>query len=547
MLQRGFLTLALVAHPHRTIPLWHRMQCPLCLTPQSPTQLLCSKCVGENLEIVKNVCDDNTIDIATNQELINSIFIVTTQIRNGECLEQLQIPKGVSLKVIKSLALQLLKSELINRHSKSKNIDRTIEVLQHQVIKLNETIIQNEEKVQEATNRLNVVENQLLEKYRHDINKIVVEVHEIQKKRNIGVMKHALQLQLTNLETLNDFAFVNIKGKGLLLYNQPVIEIGQFFKFNNKLIPLNQFLENLIILQGQLVSVLLVQLPYLKELQLYLPDSGFYNLIQEKEDFIIHGEKPDVIVNEPEEVQVNDLERIVKLGLEIKLPLLSKTLNTQRRASIVQRESVSDPVSPISNLPDRQGSLGIDDLGNERTILTSARKMVIIPHKIINKPFTKMKSNEYLNFILIIVKIIINFKVLFKVTINTIDSNSPLEDEESYNFTNIINKVNNLKEYLNHRLSEINANVYLTGKDTKPWKLTKFYNIFKDLSQHQPSTPEPMKSTNEPDIKLIMKHVHDLMTKHYYTTNSNFTLPTLNMMAQSKIQLDDWDVISKLY
>jgi hypothetical protein len=53
--------------------------------------------------------------------------------------------------------------------------------------------------------------------------------------------------------------------------------------------------------------------------------------------------------------------------------------------------------------------------------------------------------------------------------------------------------------------------------------------------------------TNVPELKVIMQAIYKLMVSGASARTRQFTSTTYSMMAESKEQLDDWDVVSKLH
>ena len=110
-----------------------------------------------------------------------------------------------------------------------------------------------------------------------------------------------------------------------------------------------------------------------------------------------------------------DNERVIKLGNTIKLPLSSKTINSQLRRASLNKEDASSSSKPneVEKITPKKAPSPI------RSTL-SGKKMIILPHKILTKPFTKLTAKEVLKFLLIIVKILFNFKTFFYFTIDSI-------------------------------------------------------------------------------------------------------------------------------
>lgn len=106
---------------------------------------------------------------------------------------------------------------------------------------------------------------------------------------------------------------------------------------------------------------------------------------------------------------------MIKLGDAYQLPLSSKTLNFQRRAARLS----SSPIEPVE--------LNSIPVIRQNSASSSAVRKITIPHRIINKPFNKLSIKDFLEFLVVIVRIIANFQVL--LTILAIDtSDFTIED-----------------------------------------------------------------------------------------------------------------------
>ncbi|CAH6719124.1 hypothetical protein CLIB1444_02S01486 [[Candida] jaroonii] len=630
------------------------VRCPICLKLETLDRhdLICSDCSKDRLEIIRNSCIDNDKTNYDQRREINEIFDVISKIKNNDIdIRQHYETRGIdtSYSSIKVLALQLLKLELINSHIKIKNIERSTESLQQKVISLNEKIVNCEEDSSKWNSQLKNMNKRMVEEYQKNMKDVSGEMYVIKHEKIIRISKQSIQIQYNNFKIFKELVFTDkssLAKSHLLFFNQPIIKISDFFHFNTKLFQLNQFIENLIRLQLKLVDMFNFKLPYMEELKGYLPDSEFFNLVQQKESFMINDGKIDVD-DEREEVipmDINEVdnERVVKLGNEIKLPLSSKTINSQlRRASIIRRNSASPSPqtpngSPIKkqNSPKPNFDAPLTTSISPRTIPKNSpphaspekptlkrsitgKKVVIVPHKILTKPFTKLSSKEYLKFLSILVKIIINFQTIFSHTIDIIPKTNNLifdtlnqlrgnDDKYSdYSFDKILWKIYSLNVYFDYKLSIIDLKSpdtstssitsspnlsYDDGIDTidkidlkkKPSlqssKLHKLYsNLFKESMtkkdqeiygnfsgklSRKPSSiipPSPnnlqvAEENNTVDLKVMTRDIHDIMVnaKDRFDLNSVFKNPkltsdTLQMMAQSKVQLEDWDVISKMY
>lgn len=322
-------------------------RCPWCLKPEQEGNhdLLCTACHRDKLEAIRNSCLENDNINGDNRDDINRIFEISESIRNGE------IPEGLyssqSMMAIKVLSLLLMKRELLNRAIRLRNIELSTLAIQTKVIRMNEQIVNKEHETQEQLHKINNMRKQLVQDFDKKLQLIQQQTIDLKQGKIVQIRRQALQLQYHNFKVLKEISLRSRnKGKTILLFHQPIIGIEDIFEYNNKLFQLNGFLENLIKLQIHLVRILDIKVPYLEELVSYLPDTEFYNLVQQKENFMINGGElndnsdDEIDTIEAEDLEVHSSDKIIKLGGAIKLPLSSKTINNQlRRASIAKANS----------------------------------------------------------------------------------------------------------------------------------------------------------------------------------------------------------------
>lgn len=579
------------------------VRCPWCLKPeqQALQDFLCANCHRDKIEAIRNSCLLNDTINGDNRDDINRIFEISECIRRGE------IPKGLyssqSMVAIKVLSLLLIKRELLNKAIRLRNIELSTLAIQQKVIKLNEQIVNKEHETKEQLYKINTMGVRLLHDFDNKLQLVEQETSDLKKGRIIQIRKQAIQLQYQNFKVLKEICLgIRNKGHIVLLFNQPVISIEDFFEYNNKLFYLNGFLENLIKLQMHLVRILDIKVPYLEELISYFPDTDFYNLVQQKENFMINGGELEQNSDDDDEVgtiDVGDLDmddpnKIVKLGGTIKLPLSSKTINNQlRRASMARANSFSK-----DNTPDPQSeALPSPQLSPTKPQLKSnlsGKRVVIVPHKILTKPLTKLTSKEYLKLLLIIVKILVNFKVILSNTIGRLPKNT-LGEEKDYDIKSILFHIIKIDEYFEHELMNLNSRIELDQKSNSPHLsqysesasskvstlthslisfigsqeinhlkstpqpptgLKNLYNLFREPKKPIPerseiygkfsvSTPTPEITNikyNEKELQQIMQTVHQVMLKG--SNRSHIQTPS---MVNSTQKLDDWDIVSKMY
>lgn len=652
-----------------------KIKCPFCLKPQvkSHQNLICGSCMREELELVRNsVVENDQINNDTRQE-INEVFDIYESIIQGKDVTEYSsrnkdknIPYS-TLRSIKILSLQLLKLEIINRKLKMKNIERSQNVLADKIDKLKESIAEEKQKLNVDKNEVTSRSHMIVQGFNKANDRVVSSIKEYKQEKNFQVEKQIYQSQLNHMRVLNEIVFSKKKKytsgslmnrrseEELLFFNQSILDISNFLHYNHKLIVINEFLENLIKLQVQLFEIIritdsLFQFPYLNELVKYLPDKKFYNLVQEKENFMINGGQIDeTITDQPISYEVKEIdddnERIVKLGDAIKLPLSSKTINNQlRRASLNAQPTVeTPPIRPPIEEKEAAGSVPKNSL--------KGKKVIIIPHKILTKPFTKATTDEYLKFLLVIVKIIVNFKTLFAFTIDKLPKNRALGKSKSisesiqhirgnhkpadasnelYDFQKILSKVLLLEKYFEIKLDMLKQSNKLPDntslatsqlssrtissksstsslRDVKAPFLTLYSTFFREPSKastganvselspgekeiygnvsethelganseqtshsdneielqleakslplslypsYKPKSTTSVAGKNN-EIKTIMQNVYRHITNGAARASKSSKSPStkldINMMMQSKGQLDDWDLVSKMY
>lgn len=274
----------------------------------------------------------------------------------------------------------------------------------------------------------------------------------------------------------------------LELFSQPVIPIVLFSAYGRKLESLNTFLEQLIYLQVVVSDILQVtdpslELPYLETLRNYIPDSAFFDLVQKKLSFLVEEPVSEDVPEQTceEHQQETTPDKIVIRNNVIQVPISFRTVNLQRRLSVRDRaDKGPDPggnsASPVSTDDTVCAPMQNNQPGHTEAVRATARNMsrdssrdtstpaavhtggpkppasdsvsprsrpeanagtrakqiVIVPHRILTKPFARMSVDEYLRFLLVVVKILLNFHALLAHTMDKVQS-SMLRREASRN------------------------------------------------------------------------------------------------------------------
>lgn len=650
------------------------LQCPLCLKKESYVNhdLICSKCHNKDIELIRNSCIDNSMLNDAAKDKINKIFNSCLSNDFSKLNSIAEGHSGIPLVSIKTLALQLKKLDILNEKIKLKNIDRSTELLNQKIENLKKEIELSQEETVQVHETIDTTLRSIVNSYAQRKSKLGDTYAIIKREKVLLVARHSLLLQYEHFKTLKDITFSDstasqgygaypksfFSNREILFHNQPIINIGDFFAFNNKLSQLNEFLEGLIMFQMQLQELFrdMIRLPYLTLLMHCLPDSKFYELIQQKENIIYNTGNPDETKSEEnasEDFRAGEAEDdirnevIIKLGNAMKLPLSFKTINAQlRQATLSRNEKLSNHVGDESN---EKLISNVTSGFNHKRNLTGGKKLVIMPHKILNKPLTKLSTKEFLKFLLIIVKLIVNFNVIL---FNTVESPSSQEKgsklsinkfiqpknrgeghyEYTINFSSILKKISSIDTFLKLKIDHLNSISGRVAKDSSSQDLPSseippttsqsvsnsqnrrnsrdrslnisssvahpslnspsdhqdfnkrqksiglFYHSFLNSIQEETNEKElnglindeffvkeenalfenrfRSHSSHNFDLKLIMQKVYKLMTSNssrYLKSNSIlssskvFDPGTVSMMTESKAQLDEWDLVSKMY
>lgn len=683
-------------------------QCPICLKRENARNhdLLCGACVHDKIEIIRNSVVENEKTIHVIREEVNEVFRkceIARHRQSGEPvlgvrdnvestdeaakrdqnsqLQKLPRPNQTS---INHLALQLQKLDIVNTRARIAGVLRTQESLREKVAGMEQKIAQLRREILNKKQQINTRQAQLSETFISRSDSLNVDIFRLQGNGMRYVLKQAASHQLNNFMVVKEVAFPNLekykaqanglrssRGRSKLeLFSQPVIPLQQFLAYNNKLETINTFLENLIHLQKLICDLLRVtgtdiELPYLPALEKLLPDSKFYELVQKKINLImddvpdstedsvantgsVHSDSPQVVL------ATDGKDKIVVKDNVIHIPISFRTMNLQRRLSLksptkesfeLEKAELSPPVSPKTK--------------TRKDSVLAGKQFVMVPHKILNKPFTRLLTEEYLRFLLVVSKIVINFQVLLRQTVDTLPEkklrkqtsmnslastinqlrfngsllssmivpSEPESDTGICDFEKILVKLSDLDLYFQHleqkqvkqldkeRLSRSTSSVGLNlqPSPTTPQSLyteaeesidklesvheaaqtknSKFQKIYQTIfgkpsvlvpkgetaqfehiyglvsetelefdknmavSENLEISKEP-ENSDELDPRKIMKSVYLLIAKGSggsraqsmgSATDEAIKTATFSMMEQSRHQLEDWDVLSRVF
>lgn len=467
---------------------------------------------------------------------INHIFELTNQLQVNHDNDDVQLNEihkdihedipTISIDMVKNLTVQLnkLRAIDINNHLNSinksiRNMERKIGQLETECLLVKQKIEHSEQKGKAQYRALLTQVEKQSNKYQNDIDDLIVN-----KISNIN--RQSNKFESYNFKVLKQIAFSRDKSNNLKVFNLSILKLDEFLNYN--LIDINQFLEGLIKFQNYLQGLFDINLPYLADLQNCLPNSKFYDLIQQKTNLMLGKEAIDEKnngefdqdknenINQEFLISPEPIDKIVKLGKILKLPLSAKTRNMQRRFSKIQSPEIEIPIMKEQSLSPPSSNTTTRDNGS----INVNKKLIIIPHKILNKPFNKLSIKEFLNFLIVIVKIIVNFDVF--LTLVDGDGGYNNRSNESFeficDFNQILNKINGLSL---EKQSQSKKNPNLLNFKLKLKDLTEtVYKLIIHGNSKSFKSPTLLKDLNFSDL----------------IENQN-----------KKQQVGDWDMVSKMF
>lgn len=388
--------------------------------------------------------DDKVLESYEGQ--INTIFKMASILQSGqekstqvadELYSKLRddIPKP-SVSTITALAIQLNKLKILDTKLRLDSID----FAKSQAVKKVDSLKIKSEEIQKEIDsirlRLLNKETELIKAYSNKSDQLIKEIDDFQLTKIAQVERQAQKIQFQHFRILLEVALQKRDNKKLFLHHQPILILDEFLGYN--LSAINQFLERLVVLQNQLSRLFDIHLPHSRTLTKYLPDTKFYDLLKRKE-VMITGQKESMIDDNDDDREQKETtpmgidnvsEKVIKLGDAYQLPLSSKTLNFQRRAA-----RLTSPIEPVE--------LNSIPVFRQNSTSSSTTRKITIPHRIINKPFNKLSIKDFLEFMVVIVKIVANFQVLLATLV--IDT-SEFTIEDWCNFEKILDKLANVEE-----------------------------------------------------------------------------------------------------
>ncbi|KAG5420389.1 hypothetical protein I9W82_002270 [Candida metapsilosis] len=470
-------------------------------------------------------------ELLTNYEgQVNSIFKIAAVLQNGhddskadalELYNNLRddIPRP-SFNAITALAIQLSKLKTLDAKLRVDSIDFAKTQAQKKVDSLKNRNQEIETQIDSIRLKLLQKETEMIRTYSNESDSLTKEIDDFQLTKIAQVEGQAKKIQLQQFKILMEIALQKKDKNRLYFHHQPILNLDEFLGYN--LSAINQFLERLIVLQNQLSHLFNIQLPHTRVLTKYLPDSKFYDLLKRKE-VIITGRKDSIIHDDYDEKEQKETtpmgidnvsEKVIKLGDAYQLPLSSKTLNFQRRAA---RLSTS-PIEPVE--------LNSIPIIRQNSTSSSAVRKITIPHKIINKPFNKLSIKDFLEFLIVIVRIIANFQILFtNLGIDTTD----FTIEDWCNFEKVLSKLASF--------DELAPTVELKSVNT-PGAATP-----SSILNLKANTHDLLQQVYKAVVKSTFAQKHQ--NKALAFQNLNFNNLFLNE-SRSSYGDDEWDLISEI-
>lgn len=442
--------------------------CYLChkLQTVKHQDLVCDSCIHNKIELIRKSIIENE---AVSSELrceINGIF----EACDGSTLTSSELPAETNLKaatclktsggVVKSLSLQLRRLDILNANIKFQGIEKSQKALRDKVAAAKAKLQTDKTGVQEREQLIEKKRHLLIERHETEQSRKRLEVARLRGENITQITRQATLLQFSHYLVMREVIFdsTDLSRVGsrflkdpLSFYGQPVIPISSFLS-NNKIDVINTFLENLIRLQLLLRDLLfdgeLELFPYLSHLETLLPDEKFYDSVQDKIDAIRNENNSTEIENaaykEPADKSPPLLENSITLdkivihNKSIQIPISSRTANINRRASV--KESSTD--TKVGKGVVAKYTPTVTKNVQRTSGVLEVKKIVIVPHKILTRPFTRLKPREYLKFVLIVVKILLTFNAMLR----EIDNKMPIK--KLRHSRSMIDTLNNLRSKL---------------------------------------------------------------------------------------------------
>ncbi|KAG7192200.1 uncharacterized protein KQ657_001918 [Scheffersomyces spartinae] len=470
----------------------------LCVLCQEETRLLIAR--ERDLEAIHK----------QSQDQVNAIF---------DLIDHPQINLLLDKELVhltKFLTIQFNKLKMLNLNIELNTIHAAIDSLKYRIKYLNVEVDLAREGIDTKTQVLAQQRNELLFKYHQTLKALDTNAQDYQQHNVHQIRRHVVKQTLVKYKALKLLVFTTHSKELLFFYGQPIIAFGEFMSCN--ILVLNDFLENLVRLQIHLESLFSIDLPYLEGLRAYLPVSEFYNSRQEKELELKGEEDQHYEEHEAEQedqhhqqpfnnIVGDNSEKVLKLGDQIKLPLSSKTLNRQRRLSVIDPKIITSsssrgpsPTTQKDESSTKSASRTASPMGN--------KKMVIVPHRILRLPFSRLSIRDFLRFLLVLSKILINFDY-FLLHVGSRES-TPYDMYDLLQQVHDVDKCLQPQQQQQQQQHDTSDRSSISTVDIQP-VMEKLYEliIVKPLSDTRKGPPELLRNLNVRDFIYSYKVKHD--------------------------------------
>lgn len=363
--------------------------CPVCRKPEPPQahDLWCGDCVHKRLMVSRNLVVHNEALNRAMQHDISAILALCRAIQLGEPVHlDFESPKELRPEsaAVKLLAHQLQKVEFVKRRGRLVQFERLIKTLNERNSAAREAVAERRTELQRCSD--SIEQAMALLSRNHQLAEESISERTRAETDHAHVVKQARALQQRHFEVLRLALFPTYHewraGRQKLIFcYRRILELPELR--NTRVSSTNTFLEDCITLQLHLARLYKgAHMPYLDALLKLIPNGAFYEQMQTKLNALF-GTVPE---EPPEAVIEEESDKVIIKDKVIRIPKSSRTANLQRRASVKPPEKVEEPKP-----------------------LASSKKHVLVPHRILTKPLDKLGDKEYQRFVLIVVRILVNF------------------------------------------------------------------------------------------------------------------------------------------
>lgn len=284
----------------------------------------------------KHHVDHNEDVGAAARAQINSIFAVCSHLQGDDKTEPAPL---LTSDAVKALAVNLDRLRIRSSRIRLKMLDSSIANMRSRLQDTRNHAALDASHIETLRTTLRSLIHNVLLSYTTETEKVHLIASElastklprVQHRINLGTSQH--------FDVLREIAFGSKRTRGVLLFSEPIIELSDIWR-----VPLhlaNSMLVNLIRLQSFLSRLLRLHLPHLESLIRVLPR---YSL-----------EEAKVSVSElntshnPSSGPSGITGSMIMLGDTTRLPVSSKTINNQRRASLKRGKSMKEETKLLSS------------------------------------------------------------------------------------------------------------------------------------------------------------------------------------------------------